>query len=60
VRDDARDFPDLLQQQFWDFVRDCTTLVGEVADPTYFTTGVYWIVDPPPVACRAGGAGVAG
>jgi 4-amino-4-deoxy-L-arabinose transferase-like glycosyltransferase len=51
VRADVRAFPAALQAQFWRFIEDCTTLVTDLDDPTYFSTQVYAVPRPLPASC---------
>jgi hypothetical protein len=41
IRSDVMAFPGPLQDQFWSFIQQCTSMVGEVDDPTYFDTQIY-------------------
>src|SRR5205085_12019192 len=41
IRDDVQAFPGPLQDQFWSFIHQCTSMVAEVDDPTYFDTQIY-------------------
>ena len=49
VRDDIRAFPSELQEQFWTFVAQCSRMVEEIDDPTYFDIRVYEVI-----GCYAG------
>jgi 4-amino-4-deoxy-L-arabinose transferase-like glycosyltransferase len=51
VRADVQAFPEALQAQFWSFVDDCTTLVADLDDATYFDIQVYAVRRPPPETC---------
>lgn len=51
ARADIHAFPDALQQQFWQFIERCTSLVADLDDPTYFDTQVYEVLRPPPDGC---------
>ena len=51
IRADIRAFPAALQAQFWRFVDECTTLLAELDDATYFNTQVYAVLRPPPPSC---------
>ena len=51
ARADIHAFPDALQQQFWQFIERCTSLVADLDDPTYFDTQVYEVLRPPPEGC---------
>ena len=41
VRGDVRAFPQALQDQFWAFIDQCTTLTSNIHNPNYFDTEVY-------------------
>lgn len=41
VRGDVLAFPPALQREFWEYIAQCTTFVGEVDDATYFDTQIY-------------------
>ena len=55
VRDDVRDFPDALQQQFWAYVSMCTTPALDLTDASYLRIEVDRITRPPPALEVCGG-----